>query len=77
MKTYITCKVDAKPVTNTGGLQTRLNISDEVKYRYLPYDYRFKSHIENAASYIKTYLSQSYELLGADTYANTLILKKR
>jgi hypothetical protein len=77
MKIYVTCKVDAKPVTNTGGLQTRLSISDEIKYRYLPYDYRFNSHMENAASYIKTYLSRSYKLLGSDTYTNTLILEKR
>lgn len=77
MKEYITCKVDAKPVSNTGGLETRLSFSDELKYRYLPYDYRFNSHKENAAYYIKTYLSRSYELLGEDIYANTLILKKR
>lgn len=77
MKEYIICKIDAKPVTNSGGLQTRLKFSDELKYRYLPYDYRFNSHMENAASYIKTYLSQSYELLGEDMYTNSLILEKR
>jgi hypothetical protein len=77
MKQYIICKIDAKPVTNTGGLETRLKFSDEIKYRYLPYDYRFNSHKENAANYIKTYLSRSYELLGEDLCSNALILEKR